>query len=101
MITFYPLITVKNLKIIPILRHCSLPLQITWIMSSSGALLRVGWFRIDVSELHIGPIFKGQDVQEQASWPLKMRPIRSPETSVRNQPMSKKTHIDPEDETDT
>jgi hypothetical protein len=70
-------------------------------MSSSGALLSVGWFRIDVSELHIGPILKGQDVQEQASWPLKMGPIRSPETSVRNKPMSKKTHIDPEDETDT
>jgi hypothetical protein len=27
-----------------------------------------GWFRTDVSGLHIGPIFKSQDVQEEATW---------------------------------
>ena len=45
-------------------------------------LRSVGWFHTDVSGLRIGPTIKGQDVQE----PFKIKPIRSPETSVRNQP---------------
>ena len=42
-----------------------------------------GWFFTDVSGLPIGPIFKGEDVQ---ACPLTMGPVRTPETSVRNQP---------------
>jgi hypothetical protein len=51
-------------------------------------LCSVGSFRTDVSGLPIGPIFKGQDVKIPSWTPsaLKIRPIRSPETSVRNQP---------------
>jgi hypothetical protein len=33
------------------------------ILSSSGMFLCVGWLRTDVSELLIGPIFKGQDLE--------------------------------------
>jgi hypothetical protein len=56
-------------------------------LSSSGMLWSVGWFRTDVSGLRIGPIAQGQGGQEESiSLPLKMGPIRSPETSVRNQP---------------
>jgi hypothetical protein len=36
----------------------------------------------DVSGQHLGPIFQGQDVR--TSWPLKMGPIRCPETSVQD-----------------
>ena len=42
--------------------------------------------RTDVSGLRVGPNFKGQDVQEETSWPLKTGPTRSTETSVRNEP---------------
>jgi hypothetical protein len=41
----------------------------------------------DVSRQPIGPIFKGQAVQEESSctaWPLKMGPIGCLETSVTN-----------------
>ena len=38
-----------------------------WILSSSGILCSVDWFRTDISGLRFGPIFKGQDVQKQAS----------------------------------
>jgi hypothetical protein len=48
-------------------------------------LRSVGVFRTDVSGIRIGPIFKSC-VKEEA-WLLKMGPIRSPETSVRNEPM--------------
>ena len=71
-----------------ILRMCNRRrlLRFTWILSSSGMLSSVGWFRTDVSRLRISPVLKDQDVQEEGtSWPLKMEPICSPETSVRNQ----------------
>jgi hypothetical protein len=50
---------------------------------SYGLLRGVNWFKTDVSGLPMGPIFKGQTVQEEAwtVWPLKMGPIGSPETS--------------------
>ena len=35
------------------------------ILSSSGMLRSVGWFRTDVSGLPTGPIFMGQDVPEE------------------------------------
>ena len=35
------------------------------ILPSSGLLSGVKWFRTDVSEVPIGPIFKGQAVEEQ------------------------------------
>jgi hypothetical protein len=56
------------------------------ILSSSGMLRSVNWFRADVSGLRIRPIFKGHDSSNWTSWPFKMEPIGSPETSVRNQP---------------
>jgi hypothetical protein len=40
-----------------------------------------GWLNTDISGLPIGQIFKGS-----VSWPLKVEQIRSPETSVLNQP---------------
>ena len=63
-------------------------------------LRSVGWFCTDVSGLGIRTIFKCQDVfgsicpkkslwvrmTKNTLWPLKMGPIRSPETSVQNQP---------------
>ena len=39
--------------------------MISLILSSSGMLLSLGWFRTDVSGLRIVPIFKGQDVKEE------------------------------------
>ena len=53
------------------------------ILSYSGMLHSVGWFRTDVSGVRTGPIVKGQ---AWTSSPLKMGPIGSPETSVKNQP---------------
>jgi hypothetical protein len=47
--------------------------------------MQVGSFGADVSGLSIGPFFKGQPVQEEAS-PLKTGQICSSETSVLNQP---------------
>jgi hypothetical protein len=53
----------------------------------SWLLRSVRWFETDVSKLPIGPIFKDQYVQEdgrRTSWPVKMGPIGSTETSVSN-----------------
>ena len=47
-------------------------------------------FLTDVSGQHVGPIFMGKESKKilhsmvQDSWPLRMGPIGSPETSVRN-----------------
>ena len=49
----------------------------------------IGWFCTDVSGLRIGPIFKvkmSKKIARVTKTPLKMGPIRSTETSVRNQP---------------
>ena len=57
-----------------------LPSRSGWELRSS-ALLRIvqGWFITDVSGEPIDPIFKGQH-----PWPLNMRPVGCPETSVTN-----------------
>ena len=46
-------------------QYARLPLRFTWILSSSGMLRSVGWFRTDVSWFRFGHIFKEQDVQEE------------------------------------
>jgi hypothetical protein len=60
------------------------------ILPSPGLLRGVKWFKTDVSGLPIGHIFKVQTVNHKPSsctaWPLKKRPISSPETSVSNHP---------------
>ena len=40
-------------------------LKLKRVLPSSGIQCSVGWCRTDVSELHIGSIFKGQAVQEE------------------------------------
>jgi hypothetical protein len=53
---------------------------LSWDLRSSGVLRSVEWQSFtDVSGERIGPIFKGQEVQEE-----KMRPIHCPETSVKD-----------------
>ena len=53
---------IHNLQLIN--TRTAVDISIVWILSSSEMLLSLGWFRTDVSELRIGPIFKGKDVQE-------------------------------------
>ena len=59
----------------------------SWILPSSRLLCGVRWLETDVSGRPVGPTFKGeafQDVSSWTSWPLKMGPIDTPETSVWN-----------------
>ena len=47
-----------------LLRDHRLPPQLNRILQTSGLLRGLWWFETDVSELPIGPIFKGQAAQE-------------------------------------
>jgi hypothetical protein len=55
-----------------------------WILPSSGLLRGVKWFRLDVSGIRIGPIYKGQAAASWTACPLKRVATDSPETSVSN-----------------
>jgi len=73
---------------------------VSWNFHSSGILSRIERsFLTDVSAHYIGPIFKGWEIQEER-WPLRMGPIRCPETSVgnyhsrlRNIPEERRSHL--------
>ena len=49
---------------------------------SSGLLLGVRWFKMNVSEVPSSAIFKGRNVNSWTSWPLKMGLISSSKTLV-------------------
>ena len=67
-------------------RDLRFPLRSKLILPSSGLLRVARWYGTDVLVLPFGPIFKCQTFQESSwtVWPLKMRPIGGPETSVSN-----------------
>jgi hypothetical protein len=66
-------------------RDLRLPPRFKWIPPSLGLLLGVRWFKTDVSGLSIGSHLQGSSCPSSwTAWPLKMRPIGSPETSVLN-----------------
>jgi hypothetical protein len=62
------------------MRDRRFPLRFTWTLSSSGMLHSVDLFRTDVSGLRISPIFKGQDVQEEAFFLNSLTPEDGTET---------------------
>jgi hypothetical protein len=75
------------LVLVPATRLSDLDGEKSWILPSSRLLCGVRWLETDVSGRPVGPTFKGeavQDVYSWTSWPLKMGPIDTPESSVWN-----------------
>jgi hypothetical protein len=74
-----------------------LPLLFTWILSSSGMLLSVGWFLTDFSGLLIGPIFNSQAVQQRHldpwRWDQHVLPKRRCKTNLRYVTSQKTTQL--------
>ena len=67
-----------------------LPLQLYWILLSSGLLRGIRWFQTDVSGLPV----QSSRAKKKTSWPSKVEPTGSPKTLVSDNLMP---HNNPEE----